>query len=68
LLVKKNLIRLRAFGLVGAASLLAVGGSIWASAPVSAAVNPGSARVALAGTRTGLATAKALRKAAPAPP
>jgi subtilase family serine protease len=65
--VKKNLIRLRAFGLVGVASVLAVGGSIWASAPVSASV-PSNVRVALAGTRTGLATAKALQKAAPALP
>jgi len=66
--VKKNLKRLRAFGLVGAASALAVGGSIWATAPVSASVNPNNARVALAGTRTGLATAKALQKSAPALP
>lgn len=65
--MKKNLIRLRAFGLVGAASVLAVGGSIWASAPVSASV-PNTPRVALAGTRTGLATAKGLQKAAPALP
>jgi subtilase family serine protease len=68
LLVKKNLNRLRAFGLVGAASMLAVGVSVVATAPVSASVNPGGARVALAGTRTGLATAKALQKAAPALP
>jgi subtilase family serine protease len=68
LLVKKNLKRLRAFGLVGAASMLAVGVSVVATAPVSASVNPGNARVALAGTRTGLATAKALQKAAPALP
>jgi subtilase family serine protease len=68
LLVKKNLNRLRAFGLVGAASMLAVGVSVVATAPVSASVNPGNARVALAGTRTGLATAKALQKAAPALP
>jgi subtilase family serine protease len=66
--VKKNLKRLRAFGLVGAASMLAVGVSVVATSPVSASVNPGSARVALAGTRTGLATAKALQKAAPALP
>ncbi|HEY5394432.1 MAG TPA: S53 family peptidase [Trebonia sp.] len=66
--MKKNLKRLRAFGLVGAASALAVGGSIWATAPVSASVNPNNARVALAGTRTGLATAKALQKSAPALP
>jgi subtilase family serine protease len=68
LLVKKNLKRLRAFGMVGAASMLAVGVSVVATIPVSASVNPGNARVALAGTRTGLATAKALQKAAPALP
>jgi subtilase family serine protease len=68
LLVKKNLKRLRAFGLVGAASMLAVGVSVVATAPVSASVHPGGARVALAGTRTGLATAKALQKAAPTLP
>ncbi len=66
--MKKNLNRLRAFGMVGAASMLAVGVSVVATAPVSASVNPGNARVALAGTRTGLATAKALQKAAPALP
>ncbi len=66
--MKKNLKRLRAFGMVGAASLLAVGVSVVATAPVSASVNPGNARVALAGTRTGLATAKALQKAAPGLP
>jgi subtilase family serine protease len=66
--VKKNLTRLRAVGVVGVASLLAVGGSIVASATASASVNPDSVRVALAGTRTGLATAKALQKAAPALP
>jgi subtilase family serine protease len=70
LLVKKNLkrSRLRAFGMVGAASVLAVGVSVVATTPVSASVKPGNARVALAGTRTGLATAKALQKAAPALP
>jgi len=66
--VKKNLKRLRVFGLVGAASMLAVGVSVVATAPVSASVNPGGARVALAGTRTGLATSKTLQKAAPALP
>lgn len=66
--MKKNLTRLRAFGLVGVASLLAVGGGIVATATASASVNPGSARVTLAGTQTGLATAKALQKAAPALP
>ena len=66
--MKKNLNRLRVWGAVGAASALAVGGSIWASAPVSASVNPNNARVALAGTRTTLATAKALQKEAPALP
>ena len=62
--------RLRTFGVAGVASLLAVGGSIVAStaASASASVNPGSVRVALAGTQTGLATAKALQKAAPALP
>jgi subtilase family serine protease len=66
----RNVTRLRAFGVVGVASFLAVAGSIVASAPASASasVNPGSVRVALAGTRTGLATAKALQKAAPALP
>ena len=48
--------------------MLAVGVSVVATTPVSASVNPGNARVALAGTRTGLATAKALQKAAPALP
>ena len=66
--MKKNLNRLRAFGLVGGAAVLAAGGSIWASAPVSASTGPNNVRVALAGTRTGLATAKALQKAAPALP
>ncbi|HTW02007.1 MAG TPA: S53 family peptidase [Streptosporangiaceae bacterium] len=66
--MKKNLKRLRVFGLVGAASMLAVGVSVVATAPVSASVNPGGARVALAGTRTGLATSKTLQKAAPALP
>jgi subtilase family serine protease len=67
LLVRK-VTRLRAFGAVGVASFLAVAGGIVASAPVSASVNPDNVRVALAGTRTGLATAKALQKAAPALP
>ncbi len=66
--MKKNLTRLRAVGAVGVASLLAVGGGMVASATASASVNPGSVRVTLAGTKTGLATAKALRKAAPALP
>jgi len=66
--VKKNLRRLRAFGVVGVASLLAAGGSILATANASASVNPGNVRVTLAGTKTGLATAKALQKAAPALP
>ena len=62
--------RLRTFGVVGAASVLAVGVSVVASvaASASASVNPGNVRVALAGTQTGLATAKALQKAAPALP
>jgi subtilase family serine protease len=68
LLVKKNLRRLRVYGVAGAASLLAVGGGIIASTTASASVNPNNARVALAGTQTGLATAKALQKAAPALP
>jgi len=66
--VKKNLTRLRVYGVAGVASLLAVGGGIVASTTASASVNPGTARVALAGTQTGLATAKALQKAAPALP
>jgi subtilase family serine protease len=66
--VKKNLRRLRSAGLVGAASLLAVGGGILASTTASASVNPDNVRVTLAGTQTGLATAKALQKAAPALP
>ena len=65
--MKKNLTRLRAFGLVGAAALLAVGGGIAATA-ASASVSPGNARVPVAGTQTGLATGKALQKAAPALP
>jgi subtilase family serine protease len=64
----KNVTRLRVFGVVGVASLLAVGGSIVASATASASVNPDNVRVALAGTQTGLATAKALQKSAPALP
>jgi subtilase family serine protease len=68
LLVKKNLNRLRAYGMIGAASILAVGVSVVATVPVSASVGPNNARVALAGTRTGLATAKSLQKAAPALP
>jgi subtilase family serine protease len=68
--VKKNLRRLRVYGVVGAASLLAVGVSIAASAggSASASVNPNNVRATLAGTQTGLATAKALQKAAPALP
>ncbi len=64
----KKVTRLRALGVAGVASLLAVGGSIAASATASASVNPDNARVALAGTQTGLATPKALQKAAPALP
>jgi subtilase family serine protease len=66
--VKKNSTRLRVYGVAGVASLLAVGGAIVASTTASASVNPGTARVALAGTQTGLATAKSLQKAAPALP
>ena len=66
--MKKNLRRLRVYGAAGVASLLAVGGGIVASATASASVSPNSVRVALAGTQTGLATAKALQKAAPALP
>jgi hypothetical protein len=68
LLVKKNLRGLRGYGVVGVASLLAVGGGIVASTTASASVSPNNARMALAGTQTGLATAKALQKAAPALP
>ena len=66
--MKKNLTRLRVYGVAGVASLLAVGGGIVASTTASASVNPGNVRVALAGTQTGLATAKALQKTAPALP
>ena len=66
--MKKNLRRLRVYGAAGVASLLAIGGGIVASATASASVSPNSVRVALAGTQTGLATAKALQKAAPALP
>ena len=66
--MKKNLRRVRVYGVVGVASLLAVGGGMVASATASASVNPNNVRVTLAGTRTGLATAKALQKAAPALP
>jgi subtilase family serine protease len=66
--VKKNLTRLRVYGVAGVASLLAVGGGIVASTTASASVNPGTVRVTLAGTQTGLATAKALQQAAPALP
>ena len=66
--MKKNLRRVRLYGVVGVASLLAVGGGMVASATASASVNPNNVRVTLAGTRTGLATAKALQKAAPALP
>lgn len=61
--------RLRTFGVVGAASALAVGVSMVAvaTASASASVTPGNVRVALAGTQTGLATAKALQKTAPGP-
>jgi subtilase family serine protease len=48
--------------------MLAAGGSMVASAAASASVSPGNVRVALAGSRTELATAKALRKTAPALP
>jgi subtilase family serine protease len=65
---KKRLTRVRAFGVVGVASLLAAGGSFVASATASASVSPSNVRVALAGTQTGLATAKTLQKAAPALP
>jgi subtilase family serine protease len=64
----KHVTRLRAFGVAAVASLLAVGGSIAASATASASVTPGNVRVALAGTQPGLATAKSLQKAAPALP
>jgi len=60
--------RLRTIGVVGAASSLAVGLGLVATASASASVTPSNARVAVAGTRTGLATAKALQKAAPALP
>ena len=53
--MKKNLRGLRVYGVVGVASLLAVGGGIVASTTASASVNPNNARVALAGTQTGLA-------------
>ena len=68
MLVKKNLTRLRVYGVAGVASLLAVGGGIVASTTASASVNPGTVRATLAGTQTGLATAKALQKTAPALP
>ena len=48
--------------------MLAVAGGIVASATASASVNPNNVRVTLAGTQTGLATAKALQKSAPALP
>jgi subtilase family serine protease len=64
----KNVRRLRAFGAVGVATALVAGGGMLASATASASVNPDNVRVALAGTQTGLATAKALQKAAPALP
>ena len=66
--MKKNLRGLRVYGVVGVASLLAVGGGIVASTTASASVSPNNARVALAGTQTGLGDAKALQKAAPALP
>jgi subtilase family serine protease len=68
LLVKKNLRRVRIYGVAGIASLLALGSGIVASTTASASVNPNNARVALAGTQTGLATLEALQKAAPALP
>jgi hypothetical protein len=67
----KKVGRLRPIGVVGVATLLAVGGgSLVASTAASASTSasPGNVRVALAGTKTGLATAKALQKAAPALP
>jgi subtilase family serine protease len=60
--------RLRVFGAAGVATALVAGGGMLASATASASVNPDNVRVALAGTKTGLATAKALQKAAPALP
>lgn len=66
--MKKNLRRVRVSGVVAVAAVLAAGGGIVASATASASVNPNNVRVALAGTQTGLATAKALQNAAPALP
>jgi len=63
-----NVTRLRALGVAGVACVLAAGSGIVASATASASVNPDNVRVALAGTQTRLATAKALQKAAPALP
>jgi subtilase family serine protease len=59
---------LRAVAAAGAASLLAVGGSVATAVAASASVNPGSARVAIAGSQTSLASAKGLLSAAPALP
>ncbi len=66
----KHVTRLRAVAAVGAASLLAVGGSVATAvaASASASVSPDNVRVSVADTQTSLASAKALLSAAPALP
>jgi subtilase family serine protease len=64
----KHVTRLRAVAAAGAASLLAVGGSVATAVAASASVNPDNVRVAIAGSQTSLASAKALLHTAPALP
>ncbi|HUN32247.1 MAG TPA: S53 family peptidase [Trebonia sp.] len=59
--------RLRAVAVAGTASLLAIGGSLAATA-ASASVGPDNIRAAIADSQTSLATSKALQSAAPALP
>jgi len=63
----KHVRRLRAVTVAGTAALLAIGGSVAATA-ASASVSPDNIRAAVAGSQTSLATSKALVSAAPALP
>jgi subtilase family serine protease len=63
----KHVTRLRAVAVAGVASLIAVGGSVAATA-ASASVSPDNVRAAVADSQTSLATSKALLSAAPALP
>jgi subtilase family serine protease len=64
----KHVRRLRAVAVAGAASLLAIGGSVTAAVAASASVSPDNARVAIAGSQTSLASSKALVSTTPALP